>query len=74
MAEQTDPPYADSDAKFLGWQDNLRGEVFALYNITAANHPACGSTVTEESLRTMNLKVPDAPIPQGSEEKLVLMK
>jgi hypothetical protein len=70
MPEQTHPSSSDSDARFIGWQENLKGEVLALYNITAANHPLYGSTVTGKSLRDMNLHVPDAPPPEGPVGKL----
>jgi hypothetical protein len=51
-----------SDATFLGWQDSLSGKSFALFNITAANHPLMGSTVTVKCLRKLNLQVPKTPI------------
>ncbi len=52
-----------SDARFIGWQETNTGDVFALYNITAADHPLRGSTVTDHGLRDMNLKVPETPVP-----------
>jgi hypothetical protein len=51
----------NEDAEFKGWQSTGSGEVFALYNIKAAGHPAAGSTVTDKTLRKLNLQVPDAP-------------
>jgi len=48
----------NTDAVFIGWQQNPGGKDFALFNITAENHPIKGSTVTEKSLRRMNLAVP----------------
>ncbi len=63
MSEDTSAYSSNSDAKFIGWQKNSHGESFALYNITSKDHPSFGSTVTEQSLRDMNLKVPDAPNP-----------
>ena len=54
------------DAVCKGWQITSSGEVFALYNITAAGHPALGSTVTDKTLHKMNLHVPGAPPPEGS--------
>jgi hypothetical protein len=48
----------DSDAEFLGWQETSTGETIALYNITAKNHPSCGSTVTDKILRDLNLQIP----------------
>ena len=62
-SEPANPASQDSDAKFIGWQQMSSGENFAFYNITAANHPSFGSTVTEESLRKLGLRVPDAPLP-----------
>jgi hypothetical protein len=53
------------DALFLGWQDTLSGKRFAIYNITAANHPLFGSTVTGKCLRELNLRVPKTPLPQN---------
>lgn len=60
VSAHTNPYSSDSDAKFLGWQKTGSGEVFALYNVTAADHPSFGSTVTEKSLQKLNLQVPDA--------------
>lgn len=48
----------DSDAEFIGWQETPSGEVFALYIVTAAGHPLCGSTVSEKTLKKLNLKPP----------------
>ena len=50
------------DAVFRGWQKTSSGEVFALYNITAAGHPSLGSTVTDESLLKLNLQIPQTPL------------
>ena len=55
----------NEDAIFKGWQETRSGEVFALYNITSAGHPAVGSTVTERTLHKLNLEVPCAPLPEG---------
>lgn len=65
MPERTNPASLDSDAEFLGWQKINSGEVFALYNITAAGHPSLGSTVTDTTLHKLNLEVPGTPLPQG---------
>ena len=51
----------NDDAVFKGWQTTTSGESFALYTITAADHPSRGSTVTDKSLRNLNLKVPQTP-------------
>jgi phage/plasmid-like protein (TIGR03299 family) len=58
MSEHTKPPDLDSDANFLGWQKTLSGELFPLFNITVVNHPLYHSTVSEETLRRMRLRVP----------------
>lgn len=72
MCEDTRPLSVDSDATFLGWQKTRSGKAFALYNVTAANHPSHGSTVTETSLRKLNLQVPGTPpqqrTPSGPQE------
>jgi hypothetical protein len=49
------------DAVFAGWQTTRSGESFALYTITAADHPSRGSTVTDKSLMNLNLKIPQTP-------------
>jgi hypothetical protein len=58
------PSSAESDAMFLGWQKTPSGKVLALYNVTASKHPARGSTVTETTLRNLNLRIPETPFPQ----------
>ncbi len=70
MSDDTNQSSSDSDAKFLGWQKTGAGEAFALYNITAADHPSFGSTVTEKSLEKMDLEVPGTPLPEGPVKKL----
>ena len=47
-----------TDAVFVGWQRTSLGEPFPLYNITAADHPSRGSTVTHETLQKMSLHIP----------------
>jgi len=44
--------------------------MFALYNVTAADHPSFGSTVTETGLRRLNLKVPRSLLPRGTATKV----
>ena len=61
MSENTNTCNSNSDAEFIGWQKNSHGRSFALYNITSKDHPSFGSTVTKESLRDMNLKIPEVP-------------
>ena len=60
------PP--DDDAVFKGWQKTGSGEVFALYNVTASEHPSHGSTVSEKTLHKMNLRAPDPPDKPGTSE------
>ncbi len=50
------PP--NSDAVFVGWQETLSGDVFALYTITVKDHASYGSTVTDRTLRNLNLQIP----------------
>jgi hypothetical protein len=54
--------YGEKDAC---WQKTMTGEVFALYNITAQQHPLYRSTVTENTLRQLHLEIPPTPLPQG---------
>jgi hypothetical protein len=70
MSEHTNPSSSDSDAKFLGWQKTGWGDVVALYNVTAADHPSFGSTLTEKSLQRLNLQIPDAPLLRGPVKEL----
>ncbi len=53
------------DAKFLGWQKTGTGEFFAIYNVTAPNHPSRGSTVSEKGLEKLHLHVPRTEPLQG---------
>jgi len=58
MPEHTNPPGSDSDANFVGWQETLSGKYFPLFNITIAGHPLYLSTVSDETLRRLRLRVP----------------
>jgi hypothetical protein len=49
---------SDSDAVFIGWQKTHLGSIFALYIVTVAGHPLCGSTVSEKTLKKQNLRPP----------------
>lgn len=62
-SNKTNP--ANSDAIFLGWQKTLTAGTFALYNITAKQHPLYQSTVSEETLRKHRLQIPPTPPPPG---------
>ena len=46
------------DAVFSGWQPNSEGGVFPLYTITASGHTSYGSTVSDKTLRELNLQIP----------------
>jgi len=67
------PP--NSDAVFIGWQETLAGDVFALYTITVKGHASYGSTVTDRTLRNLNLQIPrqhrpwDERISQGTQKR-----
>ena len=58
------PGKAKSDAVFIGWQEPSSGMTFPLYNITIKNHPLYQSTVSDQTLRNQNLKIPQTPFPQ----------
>ena len=64
MPKHTNPP--DSDANFLGWQEKVSGEIFPLSNITIEDHPFYHSTVDEETLHRLHLRVPQtlSPYPE----------
>jgi hypothetical protein len=64
VPKNKEPLRPDSDAEFLGWQKTSTGEAFPLYNVTATQHPLFRSTVTQKTLRTHNLEVPETPLPQ----------
>ena len=68
MSEHTKPPGSNSDANFLGWQEKLSGEIFPLFNITVADHPLYRSTVSEATLRRLNLRVPRTGSPYSEKE------
>ena len=56
---RTCPP----DAEFLGWQETVTGNVVPLFNIVTPGHSYYGSTVTEQTLRNLNLQLPELPDP-----------
>jgi phage/plasmid-like protein (TIGR03299 family) len=63
MARHMDSSDTDFDAKFLGWQKKHSGEIFPVFNITMAGHPLCYSTVSETTLRKLNLRIPQTRSP-----------
>jgi hypothetical protein len=50
---------SDSDAVFLGYQKTKDGREIPLFNIVIQHHPLNGSTVTEERLQSLDLRVPE---------------
>jgi hypothetical protein len=69
VLESGKPETANSDAEFLGWQKTKTGEAFALYNVTAQQHPLYRSTVSEKTLRQQRLEIPPTPLPQGQTKR-----
>jgi hypothetical protein len=65
MIKNKNNSFPNSDAVFLGWQETLSGDVFALYNITAKSHLYYGSTVTDKTLRNLHLQIPKQHRPCG---------
>jgi hypothetical protein len=66
--QSNNPEGANSDAVFLGWQKTPSGKEFALYNVIAKNHPLYHSTVSDQTLRKQNLKIPLTPLFQSNEK------
>ena len=60
-------PAPTEDAAFLGWQKIPRGDLVALYRVTAAGHPSYGSTVSDKTLLNLNLRIPEI---QSAEKQL----
>jgi hypothetical protein len=67
--QSNNPESENSDAVFLGWQNTPSGKEFALYNVTAKNHPLYRSTVSDQTLRKQNLKIPLTPLFQSNEKR-----
>jgi phage/plasmid-like protein (TIGR03299 family) len=68
MSEHTKPSGSDSDAKFLEWKQPLSGDIYPIFKITVAKHPLYQSTVSEDILRKMRLRVPRIPSPYPETE------
>jgi len=49
------------DAVFIGWQPGYEGEAFPLFTVTVSGHTLCGSTVSETTLRALNMEIPQIP-------------
>jgi hypothetical protein len=56
MPDRANPPGSDSRSNSRGWQLTVVGEPVPLFNIPAADHPAFGSTVSENCLHKLNLQ------------------
>jgi len=61
--ESSHPAPVNSDAEFLGWERTPKGEIFALYNVIAKQHPLYQSTVSEKTLNQQHLQIPQTPLP-----------
>ena len=53
----------DQDVKFLGWQGKRSGDIFPLYNIAKVDSPSYQSTVGEETVQGLHLRIPKTPSP-----------
>ncbi len=56
------------DAKYIGMQERPDGTKFPLFNITKEGHPRQGSTVSAETLKKLNLNVPEVPKPEVTQK------
>ena len=63
VRNSNNPGKVKSDAVFIGWQESSSGDSFPLYNITVKNHPLYQSTVSDQTLRDQNLKIPQTSLP-----------
>ncbi len=48
-------------ARFIGYQENLGGSPFALFNVTVKGHALDGSTVSGATLQKIGLDIPAHP-------------
>ncbi len=62
-----DFPRNDSSEQvvFLGWQKSRTGKLYPLYNVMLKGHPYFGSTVSDKTLRKLNLDIPRTPPPRA---------
>ena len=74
MIKHKDTFSSNSDAVFVGWQETLEGEAFALYNVTVKGHAYYGSTVTDRTLRNLNLQIPKKHRPNGNLKSFDIQK
>jgi phage/plasmid-like protein (TIGR03299 family) len=63
MPKHMNPAGSGSDANFIGWQNTLSGEIYPLFNITVTGHPLYQSTVSDDTLRRLRLRVPQTLSP-----------
>ncbi len=62
MCARARPASSDKDAIFVGWQKS-GAEIYPLFNIIAADHPLHHSTVTDVTLRKLQLRIPQTTSP-----------
>jgi hypothetical protein len=74
MSEYRNPLGSTSDADFIGWQETLSGGFFPLFNITVKDHPYYQSTVSDETLRRLCLRVPRTLTPYPETEHSLWLK
>ncbi len=65
MLKRKKPTVPTSDAHFLGWQTTSSGTMFPLFNVTTPGHPSYHSTVSDSTLRSLRLRVPETQSPYG---------
>jgi phage/plasmid-like protein (TIGR03299 family) len=53
----------DPEAVFAGWNEEKPDEMFPLFRVVKAGHPSYLSTVTEEVLASLHLRIPRTPSP-----------
>ncbi len=62
MSTSTSHASSRADAVFYRLAENTFGKpILPLYNITVVNHPSYGSTVSDKTLRKLNLRIPEIP-------------
>jgi len=61
MAKRKKQSGSNQDAVFTGWQETPEGKSLKLYTIMSKENPFYGSTVTEPTLRKLDLQIPETP-------------
>jgi hypothetical protein len=74
MSRQKQTLAFEPDAEFIGWLYPRQAGPIALYNITLKDHPSFGSTVTDKTLRRLNLNIPNTPPPKGKSDPVLTCK